>query len=150
MLADANCDEKLCFGTIDTWLMAKLTGLGSIATDSTNASRTMLMNLHSLEWSDDTLAMFGIKKCWLPEIKKSSSESFGKISDPLCSALEGVEITGVLGDQQAACLGHILREGQVKTTYGTGCFILQNVGDKPVLSKNGLLGTVCYRIGDKT
>ena len=94
--------------------------------------------------------MFGIKKCWLPEIKKSSSESFGKISDPLCSALEGVEITGVLGDQQAACLGHILREGQVKTTYGTGCFILQNVGDKPVLSKNGLLGTVCYRIGDKT
>ena len=98
ILDDSNCDEKLRFGTIDTWLMAKLTGMESIATDSTNASRTMLMNLHTLEWSDESLDMFDIKRSWLPEIKKSSSESFGTISDPQCSSLKGVEIAGVLGD----------------------------------------------------
>jgi len=75
------------------------------------------------------LVMFEVKKCWLPEIKKSSSEDFGKIVESECAALKDVGITSVLGDQQAACLGHILRKGQVKTTYGTGCFILQNVGD---------------------
>ena len=98
MLEDSNCDEKLRFGTIDTWLMAKLTGMKSIATDSTNASRTMLMNLHTLEWSDESLQMFDIKRTWLPEIKKSSSENFGKINDPQCATLKGVEIAGVLGD----------------------------------------------------
>lgn len=98
ILGDSKCDEKLRFGTIDTWLMAKLTGMESIATDSTNASRTMLMNLHTLEWSDESLDMFDIKRSWLPEIKKSSSESFGTISDPQCSTLKGVEIAGVLGD----------------------------------------------------
>ena len=150
MAASDGGDSKLVFGTIDTWLIAKLTGLKNIVTDSSNASRTMLMNLHTLEWCDENLTMFGIKKCWLPEIKKSSSDNFGVIAESECSGLKGVGITGVLGDQQAACLGHLLRKGQVKTTYGTGCFILQNVGEKPVLSKNGLLGTVCYRIGDKT
>ena len=124
MLADKDCDSKLTFGTIDTWLIAKLSGLKSIVTDSTNASRTMLMSLHTLEWCDENLTMFGIQKCWLPEIKKSSSELFGVIEESECAMLKGVQITSVLGDQQAACLGHILRKGQVKTTYGTGCFIL--------------------------
>ena len=134
MVASQDCDKKLVLSTIDTWLIAKLTGLKSIVTDSTNASRTMLMSLHTLEWCDENLTMFGVKKCWLPEIKKSSSENFGQIAESECAALKGVGITSVLGDQQAACLGHILRQGQVKTTYGTGCFILQNVGDKPVIS----------------
>ena len=82
------------------------------------------------------------------KIKKSSSELFGVVAESECASLKDVKITSVLGDQQAACLGHILRKGQVKTTYGTGCFILQNVGEKTVLSQNGLLGTVCYKIGD--
>jgi glycerol kinase len=150
LAAEADGDERLFFGTIDTWLIAKLTGMKSIVTDSTNACRTMLMNLHTLEWDEENLKMFDVKKCYLPEIKKSSSDLFGTVEESECAALKGVPITGVLGDQQAACLGHILRTGQVKTTYGTGCFILQNVGDKPVISKHGLLGTVCYRIGDKT
>ena len=84
MLSNPHCDDKLRFGTIDTWLMAKLTGMESISTDSTNASRTMLMDLHTLEWSEDTLQMFDIKRSWLPEIMKSSSEIFGSINDPRC------------------------------------------------------------------
>ena len=79
MLKSQDCDKNLVFGTIDTWLIAKLTGMQSIVTDSTNASRTMLMDLHTLEWSDENLSMFGVKKCWLPEIKKSCSDNFGQI-----------------------------------------------------------------------
>lgn len=96
------------------------------------------------------ISAFELKQKWLPTIIKSSSDHFGSIDPTQVACLAGVKIGGVIGDQQAACLGHVLREGQVKTTYGTGCFILTNVGDKPVQSTAGLLSTVCYRIGDKT
>lgn len=105
------------------------------------------MDINTLEWSETLLAEFGIDRSYLPEIIKSSSDDFGIVSD---GQLKGVPITGVLGDQQAACLGHILKPGEVKNTYGTGCFMLSNTGSKPVHSKFGLLTTVCYRIGDQT
>ena len=95
--------------------------------------------------------IFGVKKCWLPQIVKNSSADFGLVkSEENFPWLPETPITGVLGDQQAACLGHLLRPGEVKTTYGTGCFILTNIGDQPVLSQNGLLTTVCYRLNDQT
>lgn len=143
--------DDLCMGTIDTWLIAKLTGLTKFVTDSSNASRTMLMDINTLEWSDKMLAEFEIEKRWLPEISKSSSANFGEIALVKgVEALAGVPITGVLGDQQAACLGHILMPGEVKNTYGTGCFMLMNTGDKAVQSSAGLLTTLCYRLGDRT
>jgi glycerol kinase len=108
----------------------------------------MLMDINSLEWSEKMLSEFEIEKKWLPEIKKSSSDHFGNVN--AVKALEGVPIGGVLGDQQAACLGHFLAPGEVKNTYGTGCFMLANTGEKPVQSKHGLLTTLCYRLGDKT
>lgn len=98
-------------------------------TDSSNASRTMLMDIGSLEWSQQNLDIFGIHRHWLPRIIKNSSDEFGRVDPAECAFLANVPITGVLGDQQAACLGHLLRPGEVKTTYGTGCFILTNVGD---------------------
>ena len=147
--SDPNGDE-LCFSTIDTWLIAKLSGLRSVVTDSTNASRTMLMDINSLEWNQQNLDIFGVKKSWLPEIVKNSSDNFGAVYPTESPWLPNVPITGVLGDQQAACLGHLLRPGEVKTTYGTGCFILTNIGDRPVLSENGLLTTVCYRLDGQT
>jgi glycerol kinase len=91
-------------------------------TDSTNASRTMLMDINTLDWSQKMLKEYEILEKWLPKIIKESSAEFGKIKS--VKSLENVVIGGVLGDQQAACLGHILREGQVKNTYGTGCFLL--------------------------
>lgn len=139
-------NENLIMGTIDTYLIANLTQCQSLVTDSTNASRTMLMDINTLEWSDTMLNEYGIKKEWLPTIIKDSSANFGVISDPLIECLNGVVIAGVLGDQQAACLGHVLKEGEVKNTYGTGCFLLQNVGTKPVQSTHGLLTTLCYQL----
>lgn len=100
--------EELCFSTIDTWLIAKLSGLQSVVTDSSNASRTMLMDINSLEWNDENLAMFGVRKEWLPRIVKNSSDDFGSVAGSECADLANVPITGVLGDQQAACLGHLL------------------------------------------
>ena len=108
------------------------------------------MDINTLDWSDKMLGDYDIKKSWLPKIIKESAGDFGTVSDDLVSQLAGVAISGVAGDQQAACIGHVLREGQVKNTYGTGCFILQNTGSKPVMSKNGLLTTMCYKIGDNT
>lgn len=105
-------------------MIARLTKGKSIVTDSTNASRTMLMDINTLDWSDKMLGDYDIKKSWLPKIIKESSGDFGTVSDDLVSQLAGVAISGVAGDQQAACIGHVLREGQVKNTYGTGCFIL--------------------------
>lgn len=104
----------------------------------------MLMNLETLEWSQEMLDLAGLTVENLPEIKKSSSADFGTIQS--IPELEGVPITGMLGDQQASCLGHILKKGEVKNTYGTGCFILMNVGSKPVQSKHGLLSTICYSV----
>lgn len=129
MRASDQGSSGLTFSTIDTWLIAKLSGMESVMTDATNASRTMLMDIDSLEWSEEMLNAFEIKREWLPEISKSSSANFGVIKE---GKLANVPITGAIGDQQSACLGHILRPGQVKNTYGTGCFILANVGDKPV------------------
>lgn len=136
--------------TIDTYLIARLTGMKSLVTDSTNASRTMLMDINTLQWSDKMLKEYGISTDQLPRIIQESSGDFGTFNCEAAAGLAGVPISGVLGDQQAACLGHVLKEGEVKNTYGTGCFLLQNVGSKPVQSTNGLLTTMCYKIGDET
>jgi glycerol kinase len=117
-------NSKAMMSTIDTYLIARLTNMKNLVTDSTNASRTMLMDINTLEWSDKMLGEYGITKEQLPTIIKESSADFGSVACEKVSALAGVAIGGVLGDQQAACLGHVLREGEVKNTYGTGCFLL--------------------------
>ena len=104
-------NPNLCFTTVDSYLIANLTNCESIVTDSSNAGRTMLMDINKLEWSDKMLSEYEIKKSWLPDIKKKSSDNFGSIKHPDLKILEGVPIGGDLGDQHAACLGHILREG---------------------------------------
>lgn len=134
------------FGTIDTWILWNLTGgvrNGKHITDPTNASRTLLMNIDSLEWDEELLKIFDIPKIMLPEIK-SSSEVYGKCK----GILENIPISGILGDQQAALFGQTCFEkGDTKNTYGTGCFLLANTGKKKIISKNGLLTTVAYKIG---
>jgi len=134
---------EIMFGTIDSWLLWNLTGVH--ATDVTNASRTMLMNLETLDWDPDILAAMGIPAAMLPEIRPSVGV-FGTATGPL----EGVPVAGILGDQQAALFGQgCFSPGDAKNTYGTGCFMLQNTGTLPVLSDNGLLTTVAYQIGDR-
>jgi glycerol kinase len=137
------------FGNIDTFVTWNLTGgvAGGVhVTDVTNASRTQLMNLETLDWDDAILADFGIPKKMLPKIC-SSSEVYGKAVLP---AVAGVPVAGILGDQQAALFGQAcFKPGEAKNTYGTGCFMLMNVGEKPVPSKCGLLTTVGYKIGNK-
>lgn len=138
---------ELAFGTVDTWLIWNLTGGQLHVTDVTNASRTMIFNINTLEWDDELLNIFQIPKNMLPEVK-SSSEVYGETSGQLLGTK--VPIAGIAGDQQAALFGHIcVRPGMVKNTYGTGCFMLMNIGDKPVLSKNNLITTVAWKIGDK-
>ncbi|KAJ3104610.1 Glycerol kinase [Phlyctochytrium bullatum] len=151
----ARDDGKLMFGTIDSWLiyvgiwtrLRKLTGGangGVHVTDVTNASRTMLMNLHTLQWDPELVGFFGVEKVILPEIR-SSAEVYGSFA---AGPLIGVPIAGCLGDQQAALVGQrCIRPGEVKNTYGTGCFMLFNTGDKPIVSSSGLLTTVAYRLG---
>ncbi len=135
----------LCFGTIDSWILWHLTQ-GTHLTDATNASRTMLMNLETLEWDPEICAEFGIPMSMLPEIR-SSSEIYG-VGRPQ-GPLPGIPVAGILGDQQAATFGQAcLSEGEAKNTYGTGNFLLLNTGTTPVPSKHGLLTTVCYKIGD--
>ena len=136
---------ELLFGTIDTWLLYKLTEGEVHATDVTNASRTMLFNIKDMKWDDDLCKMFNIPKCILPEVKPSSYH-FGD-----CTFFpRNIPICGIAGDQQAALFGQAcFEEGELKNTYGTGCFMLLNVGDKIPLSKNGLLTTVAWQIGDK-
>ena len=130
------------FGNIDTFLTWKLTGLH--VTDCTNASRTQLMNLATLDWDPELLEAFRIPRACLPRIA-SSSEILGNIC---AGPLAGVPISGILGDQQAALVGQTcLRQGEAKNTYGTGCFLLLNTGTKPVASRHGLLTTVAYRFG---
>ncbi|MBO0841625.1 MAG: glycerol kinase GlpK [Nocardioides sp.] len=139
------------FGTTDSWLVWNLTGGvdgGVHITDVTNASRTMLMNLETLDWDDELLGFFGVPRQMLPEIKPSS-QHYGETlaSGPLGGA---VPITGILGDQQAAMVGQVcLSAGEAKNTYGTGNFLLLNTGQELVRSKNGLLTTVCYQFGDQ-
>lgn len=128
----------LAFGTIDSWLLFKLTG--EFATDVTNASRTQLMNLETLDWDAQLLNIFGIKREWLPEIK-SSSEIYGVSPD-------GVPIAGILGDQQAAMVGQTcFTKGESKTTYGTGNFAQISTGNELVRSKHGLITTVLFKLG---
>lgn len=137
----------LLLGTIDSWLIWNLTGGkdgGRHVTDVTNASRTMLMDLESLKWNNQILGEFGIPKTTLPQIC-SSSEIYGECIDPL----QGLLIGGVLGDQQAALFGQTCFDpGDAKNTYGTGCFLLLNSGEKPTTSRHGLLTTLAYKIGE--
>ncbi|HEV2566011.1 MAG TPA: glycerol kinase GlpK [Microvirga sp.] len=143
---DKAADGDVLFGNIDTWLVWNLTGGvngGCHITDVTNASRTQLMNLRSLDWDDEILRLFDIPKACLPQIR-SSSEVYGEATD----GLAGVPIAGILGDQQAALVGQAcFQQGEAKNTYGTGCFMLMNTGETPYPSKCGLLTTVGYRFG---
>lgn len=142
---------RLAFGTPDTWLLYKITGGkdgGVFVTDPTNASRTMLMNIHDLKYDDGMLEFFGLdaQKLRLPKIVPSSDDKiYGVMAK---GELKGVRITGCLGDQSAALVGQQgFSVGSAKSTYGTGCFLLYNVGEKPVISKHGLLATVAYDFG---
>ena len=135
---------ELCFGTIDSWVVWNLTG-GRHVTDVTNASRTMLMDLRALRWSDDICAAMGIPTSLLPEIVSSSARVAHGVDE-----LDGVPISGILGDQHAALFGQTCFDsGSAKNTYGTGCFMLLNTGEEVIASKSGLLTTVAYRIGDE-
>lgn len=139
---------ELCFGTIDSWLVWKLTGGKQHLTDASNASRTMLFNIKSLGWDEELLEIFDIPRRILPEIR-SSSEIYGEVS--AVEKLKGVKIAGIAGDQQAALFGQACFEkGETKSTYGTGCFMLQNIGTLPVKSENNLLTTIAWQIGGKT
>lgn len=139
---------KLCFGTVDTWLIWKLTRGAMFMTDVSNASRTLLLNIHTLEWDTELLELFDIPRAMLPEVKQSS-EIYGETCTTLFSTK--IPIAGVAGDQQAALFGQLCtKPGMVKNTYGTGCFMLMNTGDKPVYSKNNLLTTVAWKINGKT
>ena len=146
--AKANHGEVL-FGNIDTWLIWNLTGREAHVTDVTNASRTMLMNLKTLDWDDEILKAMGIPRAMLPRIK-SSSEIYGAVGARSGAPLQGIPVSGDLGDQQAALFGQVcLNAGEAKNTYGTGCFMLMNTGQKPVQSKAGLLTTLGYKIGNQ-
>lgn len=141
---------ELCFGTMDSWVLWNMTGGpdgGLHFTDATNASRTLLMDLDTLTWDSAICADMGIPESMLPEIK-SSSEVYGKVRER--GSLAGALIAGILGDQQAATFGQAcLSPGEAKNTYGTGNFVLLNTGTEKVMSKNGLLTTVCYKIGQQ-
>ncbi len=134
---------------MDTWVLWNMTGGvngGRHATDVTNASRTLMMDLDTLDWDDEIVEAMGLPKSMLPEIVPSS-EVYGKVRER--GVLAGVEIAGILGDQQAATFGQVCFEpGMAKNTYGTGNFLLLNTGEEKVLSKNGLVTTVCYQIGE--
>lgn len=138
---------KLAFGTIDSWLIWNLTEGELHITDVSNASRTMLFNINTLSWDEELLELFEIPKTLLPEVK-SSSEIYGETSGKLLGTK--VPIAGIAGDQQAALFGHICNKpGMVKNTYGTGCFMLMNIGNKPILSKNNLITTIAWKIGNE-
>ena len=138
---------KLIFGTVDSWLVWKLTRGEVHITDVTNASRTMLYNIHRLAWDPELLELFGIPAAMLPEVK-TSSEIYGHTKTTLFA--HKIPIAGIAGDQQAALFGQMCTEpGMVKNTYGTGCFLLMNSGDKPVVSKNNLLATIAWKIGEE-
>ncbi|XP_060755497.1 glycerol kinase isoform X3 [Neoarius graeffei] len=139
--------HRAMFGTIDSWLIWCLTGGkkgGVHVTDVTNASRTMLFNIHTMEWDPELCNYFGVPMEILPKVR-SSSEIYGLMKS---GPLTGVPISGCLGDQSAALVGQMcFRDGQAKNTYGTGCFLLKNTGTKPVISDHGLLTTVAYKLG---
>jgi glycerol kinase len=139
---------RLAFGTVDSWLVWKLTGHTRHLTDVSNASRTMLFNIHTLRWDDELLTLFGVPANMLPDVC-SSSEAYGSVSSSL--GIESVPIAGIAGDQQAALFGQMCREpGMSKNTYGTGCFLLQNIGTAPKRSTQQLVTTVAWKIADRT
>ena len=139
---------ELCFGTIDTWLLWKLTKGQIHATDVSNASRTMLLNIHTLQWDGELQDIFDIPGNMLPQVR-SSSEVYGHTQNILSS--HNIPIAGIAGDQQAALFGQMCTQpGMVKNTYGTGCFMLMNTGEKPVASTNNLLTTVAWKVNGIT
>ena len=138
---------KLRFGTVDSWLVWQLTRGEVHVTDVSNASRTMLFNIHTLEWDQELLDLLGIPRSMMPSVR-SSSEVYGHTKTTIFA--HAVPIGGIAGDQQAALFGQMCTEpGSVKNTYGTGCFLLMNTGEKPILSRNNLLTTIAWKIGDK-
>ena len=138
---------KLMFGTVDTWLIWRLTRGEVHVTDPSNASRTMLFNIRTLQWDEELLKLFDIPASMMPEVR-SSSEVYGATKTTIFA--HKVPIAGIAGDQQAALFGQMCVEpGSVKNTYGTGCFLLMNSGEKPIASKNNLLTTIAWKIGDK-
>jgi glycerol kinase len=139
---------ELCFGTIDSWLLWKLTRGALHVTDVTNASRTMLFNIYTLSWDEELLQLLNIPKSLLPEVR-SSSEVYGYTQNILTA--HNIPIAGIAGDQQAALFGQMcIQPGMVKNTYGTGCFMLMNTGEQPVISSNNLLTTIAWQINGKT
>ena len=140
-------EGKLAFGTVDSWLIWNLTDGEVHVTDVSNASRTLIYNINELKWDQELLDLFDIPESMLPTVK-SSSEVYAHTSGKLLGAK--VPISGIAGDQQAALFGQLCTEkGMVKNTYGTGCFMLMNIGNKPVLSKNNLVTTIAWKIGDE-
>ena len=138
---------KLRFGTVDSWLVWQLTRGEVHVTDVSNASRTMLFNINTLEWDKELLELLDVPASMMPEVR-SSSEVYGVTKTTIFA--HEVPIGGIAGDQQAALFGQMCTEpGSVKNTYGTGCFLLMNTGEKPILSRNNLLTTVAWKIGDK-
>jgi glycerol kinase len=139
---------ELAFGTIDTWLAWKLSGGNLHVTDVSNASRTMLLNIHTCQWDPELLKLFNIPGYMLPEVK-SSSKVYGVTGSFVPDSR--IPIAGIAGDQQAALFGQLCTQpGMVKNTYGTGCFMLMNTGEKAITSKNNLLTTIAWKINDKT
>jgi glycerol kinase len=138
----------LVFGTVDSWIVWQLTRGEMHVTDVTNASRTMLFNISSLEWDEDLLKLFNIPKSMMPRVC-ASSEIYGHTKTTIFASK--VPIAGIAGDQQAALFGQMcIEKGMVKNTYGTGCFILMNTGEEPVFSKNNLITTIAWQVGGKT
>lgn len=138
---------ELVFGTVDTFLLWNLTGGRSHLTDATNASRTLLFNIHSQSWDEELLSLFDIPASMLPEVL-DSSDDFGSLDADILG--KPIPVYGVAGDQQAAMVGQTcFKPGMAKSTYGTGCFLMLNTGDKPLRSEHRLLTTVAYRINGK-
>ena len=138
---------KLRFGNVDSWLVWRLTRGEVHVTDVTNASRTMLFNIHDLKWDEELMKLLDIPMSMMPEVK-SSSEVYGHTKTTIFA--HEVPISGIAGDQQAALFGQMCIEpGSIKNTYGTGCFVMLNTGNKPVMSKNNLLTTIAWKIGDQ-
>ncbi len=139
---------ELAFGTVDSWLIWNMTAGGVHVTDATNASRTLLYNIHANKWDDELLGIFGVPRSLLPQVR-SSSEVYARTSDR--AFMPNVPIAGIAGDQQAALFGQVCaKPGMVKNTYGTGCFLLMQTGEQAVQSKHRLLTTIAWRIGDRT
>ena len=139
---------ELLMGTIDSWLIWNMTGGKLHITDVTNACRTMLFNIHTMAWDPELTELLGIPEALLPEVRESS-EKYGVTDESFLKA--GIPISGIAGDQQAALFGQMCtRKGMVKNTYGTGCFMLMNIGDKPIVSENNLLTSVAWTLNGET